>query len=477
MIKRLIGKYKSLTKPLKASLWFMVSSVINKAIAFLTTPFFSRLLTQEEYGIVGLYSTWLVILNIVITLELATGVFNKAMIKFEDDKDGYTSSSLALTTVIIIFFGVIYLLFHKPFDELIGLSPTIIRLMYAEILSTTTWDLFAVRKRFDYEYLEIVIVTILANVFATAFSLFLVIKFPEHRAEARVAGLVITHCLIYSIFYVRIFLRGKTLVNVKYWAYSIKYNLPLIPHYLSQQILNQSDRIMISNLRGNAEAGIYTLAYQVAVVIQIVTNAVHVTFMPWCFQCLRDNEPKKIGKRAFQIELIIGVLCLIFSLFAPEFVLVLGGKTYYSAIYIVPPVSMSVIFLTMYSLFANIEFYYEKTKIVMSASVLAAGINIVLNGLFIPIYGFIAAGYTTLFCYIIYAAVHYYYMLKVCREEELDVPFNGKKMWIVAVGFATLSVGMSIIYKYAVLRITISLISLFSVAGVIAKKKLFFCKQ
>lgn len=441
-----------MTKPLKASLWFIVSNVINKGISFLTIPLFTRLLTQEEYGTISLYSTWVVLLTTIITFNLATGVFNKAMIKYELDRDGYTSSSLCLITVLVTFFSLLYLLFQTLLDKVIGLSSNIIIFIFLEILSTTTWELYAIRQRFEYKYTSIVAVTIIVNLTATAMSYFLVMKFPSHRVEARIAGLVLTHIFTYLFFYFLILYKGKLAYNKEYWKYSLSYNIPLIPHYLSQQVLNQSDRIMIGNICGKPDAAVYSLAYQVAVAMQIITNAVHASFMPWCFQCLRDDELKKIGKRSLQIEIIIGLMCLIFALFAPEFILILGGKTYFFAVYIIPPVSMSVVFMTIYSFFGNIEFYFEKTKVVMFASVVVAMSNVALNAIFIPIYGVVAAGYTTLICYIIYAAVHYLYMLCLCKQNNIANPFEGKKMWGFAILLASISVSISVLYEQNLIR-------------------------
>lgn len=477
MIKQLVREYNEMSKPLKASVWFMASSIINKGIAFLTTPLFARLLTQEEYGMVGVYSTWVVILTIIITFELATGVFNKAMIKYEDDKDGYTSSSLILVTILFFFFFVIYLILRTNINKMIGLPPVMILLMFAEIISTTTWNLYAIRRRFEYEYREIVIVTVVVNIVATSLSFLLVVLNTEHRAEARVAGFVFTYVVVYLFFYIRILLKGKVYINKNYWKYSLCYNLPLIPHYLSQQVLNQSDRIMISYLKGNSDAGLYTLAYQVATVIQLVTNAVHVSFMPWCFQCLKNGESNDIKNRSLQIEILVGILCLTFSLFAPEFIMILGGQSYYSAVYIIPPISMSIVFLTMYSFFANIEFYFEKTKIVMFASVIVAIANVVLNLLFIPMYGFVAAGYTTLLCYILYATVHYGYMVRICKANGIGVPFYGKKMWVAAMVMVFLSISVSVIYQYMIIRWVVAMTSLICTCFFFLRNKNIFTKK
>ncbi len=62
----------------------------------------------------------------------------------------------------------------------------------------------------------------------------------------------------------------------------------------------------------------------------------------------------------------------------------------------------SVFFMFLYPLFANIEFYYEKTKFVMVASCSGALLNILLNYIFIGLYGYYAAGYTTLICYMVF---------------------------------------------------------------------------
>ncbi len=459
----LIKRYKGTSEPLKASLWFMICSVINKGIAFLTTPLFTRMLTQEEYGVVNLYSTWVVLLTIVITLSLATGVYNKAMIKYENDKDGYTSSSLSLITLLVTTFFLLYILFQDVLQELIDLPKTIMVMMFIEILATTTWDLYSIRNRFEYKYKSIVIITITVNVIATLLSLYFVSIFPENRAEARIFGLVVIHTIAYSFLYLKMMIKGKTIFNKEYWLYSAKYNLPLIPHYLSQQILNQSDRIMIGRMCGMRDAGIYSLAYQVAAAMQIVTNAVHVTFMPWCFKCLKNQKGEQIGKRALQIELLIGVICLVFSLFAPEVVLLLGGESYYSAIYIIPPASISIVFLTMYSFFGNIELYFEETKIVMVASLIVAILNIILNWILIGIFGFVAAGYTTLFCYMLYSAIHYHFMKEICKKNNIDNPFNGRQMWMLAGGLAVVSIGVSVIYQYTVIRLISAFVLLFVV--------------
>lgn len=458
MINKIKKKYRDVPLPVKASFWFVIVNIFNKGIAFITTPVFTRIMTQKAYGITSLYNSWFAIISIVATFEFSTGVFNKAMIKYSDDRDSYTSSMLVLTSYITIAIFALYLAFRKRLNTALALDTSMMILMFLEIFFTSAMNFWSIRERFEYRYKQVVIVTLVTNLLATTLSVVLVCNFPGNLAFFKVLGLTIVHVVIYFFVFIKIFHKGRTFINIQYWLYSIKYNLPLLPHYLSQQVLNQSDRIMISNLCGSTQTAKYSLSYQIASIMQLITNAVHVTFMPWTYQKLSNSDYKPIGVRAVQIEILVASASLIFSLFAPEFIMILGGKAYLDAVYIVPPVAMSVLFITIYSFFGNIEFYFEKTQLIMVASCITALVNIILNSVFIPVTGYIAAGYTTMFCYILYAGVHYFFMVKICKDNNIDNPYPGKLMWGIALLFSVVSIMMTAFYKFYLIRYVVILI-------------------
>lgn len=129
-----------------------------------------------------------------------------------------------------------------------------------------------------------------------------------------------------------------------------------------------------------------------------------------------------------------------------------GGKEYSSAIWVVPPVVMSIIFNMLYNLVSNYAFYFEKTKFVMIGTVIVAIVNVILNIIFIQMFGFVAAGYTTLFCYIIYSAIHYCFMMRICKKNNIVTPFNTIKMWGVAFGALTITLMLSSLYNSFIAR-------------------------
>ena len=67
-ISNLVNKYKNISAPVKASLWYTVGSVINKGISLFLTPIFTRILTTAQYGAFSIFQSWVNILIIFTSL-------------------------------------------------------------------------------------------------------------------------------------------------------------------------------------------------------------------------------------------------------------------------------------------------------------------------------------------------------------------------------------------------------------------------
>ena len=259
--KEILRVYKKIPLPAKASMWFVLCSVVQKGIAFITTPIFTRMMSTKEYGLVSVYSSWVSILTVVLTLQLATGVYNKAMIRYEKQRNEYTSSMLFLTTLLISGGLGIFLLFPKQLSNALGMSTSLIIAMFVDLIFSQAMSFWTVRNRFEYEYKDIVGYTIASTFFSTFGSVIAIYLFPEHKAYARIYAMVLVHIVIYSVVYYKIMRAGRKTVWKEAWKYALHYNIPLIPHYLSQQVLNQADRLMINRMCGSAQTAIYTVAY------------------------------------------------------------------------------------------------------------------------------------------------------------------------------------------------------------------------
>ena len=113
MIRKLKKTYQELPQPVKASAWFLICGFLQKGISMLTTPIFTRIMTDEAYGAFSIYNSWLGIIQIIVSLNLAAGVYTRGLVKNEEDQERFSSSMLGLSTTCILIWSVIYVLFHK----------------------------------------------------------------------------------------------------------------------------------------------------------------------------------------------------------------------------------------------------------------------------------------------------------------------------------------------------------------------------
>ena len=143
----------------------------------------------------------------------------------------------------------------------------------------------------------------------------------------------------------------------------------------------------------------------------------------------------------------IASIMIVFITLAPEAIYILAGAKYASAAYVIPPVAGSVVFLFLYTNFANIEFYYDYNKFTMYISMIGAALNIVLNYVFIKMFGYVAAGYTTFVCYLVYCIGHYIFVEHIIKKKFGRHLIDWKYLAILFVLLVVLMILMSLTYK------------------------------
>lgn len=452
MIKKMWIRYNNLPAAVKASIWFVIASIVQKGIAFLTTPIFTRIMSTEDYGTFAVYQSWYTIVLIFTTLNLAGGVFNNGMTKYPEKRDEFLSSLLGLTTVITTIAFILYMVFRDYVNYAFSLDTPYILFMFLQLLFEPAFSLWSAKLRFEYKYKSLIFVIILIAIFTPTTSVICVLL-SHDKALARVASAVLVQVCIYFIIYILTFIKGKSFINRDYWKYALAFNIPLIPHYLSMTILNQSDRLMIQEFCGKGYVAIYSVAYSLSMLMTIVSSAINSSFIPFIYKKMKTEEMGRIRSVSFLLTMIMAGFSILPVFLGPELISILASSSYKEAVWIIPPVSCSVFFIFLYNLFGTIEFYYEKNKFIMLASVIGAALNVLLNYIFIPKFGFVAAGYTTLFCYILFSVAHLLFACKIIYDNKIkELPFDIKKLMGVSFVVLIAMFGLTILYNYLIIR-------------------------
>lgn len=451
-------KYRKLSEPIKAALWYTIANILLKGIALLSTPIFTRILTEEEYGTFSIFQSWYSILIIFTSLNMFLSGYTKGLIKFKNDRDGFTSSLLSLTIFITIIFFLIYLLNTKLWTKFFELPHALMLAMFIELITMPAIEFWSAKQRFDYKYKKYLFVSISSTILSISLGIISVL-IANNKLEVRVFSDVFAKGIFGVALILIIILKGKKIINIRYWKYALLFNIPLLPHYLSNFILSQSDRVMISKIVGNREAAFYSIAYTISTMMNLIITAINNSLVPYIYKAIDKNNIYEINKATAPLILLVAFLSVITMMFAPEIIIVFAGPKYIDAIYIIPPVAASVFFIFLYSLFSTIEYYYQKTRNISIATLICALLNIILNLLFIKLFGYYAAGYTTLICYIVLAILHYIFYKKIAVQKfrKNNNIYSEKIIWISSIGVLIIMIVMTLTYKSIIIRYSLML--------------------
>lgn len=460
-------KVRNLPLGVKASIGYFIASIVTKGIAYLTTPIYTRLLSTAEYGQVDVFLTWLQIFGIVAMFCLHYGVFNNGMLDYKDDRDGFSFSMLVLSNIITVVFGIVLIILYPCISDWLNMSIPLVILMLIVFLFQPAYNLWFTRQRYEMKYKGVMIWSIIAAVISPLFGILaIILSKSENKVYPRLFGAELALVVIYIGFYIYHAKGAKLRINSKYWKYALAFNLPLIPHYLSSYLLNSSDKIMISKLISDSATAYYSVAYAVASIAFIVWTAVNGSLVPYTYEKCKERKFKDINRVVLPLLLLFATACIVVILLAPEVVAIMASKEYSEAIYVIPPIVGGVFFQVQYYIYANVVYYYKKPVYVMIGSVVTTAANIILNYIFINKYGYIAAGYTTLACYLLQAIIDYFAMKKVAGESV----YNMKAISLLSVFIIVVSLGSNALYDYTWPRYVV--LVLIVVAVVSLRKKI-----
>lgn len=455
-MKKLFNYYNKLNIMVKASLWFTICSIIQKGISIITMPIFTRIMTQEEYGKYSIFLTWYNLLLIIVTLNIHSEIFNKGLAEHKESMNKFMVNQIGLATVLTFSFFLIYCFINNIISRITGIPNYLMFFMFLEIWSNTIIGFWLAKNRFEYNYKIIVITIFISSLVTPILGIIAVINF-SYKVEARIISSSIVPFILAIIILFSYKEHGRFFDNKKLWKKTLLLSLPLIPHYLSLVLLNQSDKLMIDYYISTQAAAIYSVAHSAGLIMTIINNSLNSAFVPWLYDKLKTRNYDNIANVTSIISTIV-LLCNILIIWCgPEAIKILSTSQYYNSIWCLIPIAMSVFFFFIYTLFVDIEIYYEKNIYVAIASISATLLNLILNLIFIPKFGYIAAGYTTLISYFMTMIMHFIFTLRIINKKKIMINqlFDFKYLTFLSLLLIISSIIAALLYNYFFARMLV----------------------
>lgn len=162
-----------------------------------------------------------------------------------------------------------------------------------------------------------------------------------------------------------------------------------------------------------AETGVYSLVYNLSMIATVITTSLDGIWVPWFTGKLKERKIREINVLAMDYVHLMTYAMVALILVGPEILKIFADQRYWEGMSIIPPIALANYMIFMYTMYVYIEHYYKKTVYITKNTLIAAGLNVILNFILIPKYGYVAAAYTTLASYFVAFILHSRYAKKI----------------------------------------------------------------
>ena len=321
----------------------------------------------------------------------------------------------------------------------------------------------------ENRYLAKTFLLILPNVLQIAVSVIAICIFAENKLEARMVGSMLGILSCACFVFVKMALDTKKIVVLEYWKYALKISVPSVLSSISYMIMQQSDKIMITSIHGSEETAVYSVAYYIGYALYAVLQATSGVWQAWIYRALDSGKTQNM--KQLQKWYLVSFLIMAFGLFmiAPEVIKLLSPKSYWNFDY-VPPVILGSCLMLLYTFYTTIGLFYKKSGMVSAVVFFSAVVNVILNYLFIPRFGGIAASYTTVVAYFIL------FLLSRTLIQKINPGiYSGKYFAIFLISLVLGGILFLCIYPYTLIRYIVYsvIIMIMGVYVVIKRNEIF----
>lgn len=413
----------SYTKLKKNTIIFLCGSFGAKILSIILLPYYTNILSTEEFGKAELLLT---IVGLLIPLLSCS--FTDAVLRFSMDNTCEKKDVLNWGFIVILFSNLVGILLYPILCLFI--EKNLVPRLYIYMICMSIYGLFS---SFVRGIGKTVIYAIGGLIYTIVYSVSNIVLLSVMKLG--ILGYIdssIIACIVASIYYfifanLKEYLLVSGRKNYLLLREMLKYSIPLIPNNISWWISNSSDKFLIDLYISTSETGLYSIAYRVPNLINTVASVFINAWQLATVENLDKNESKKFYVTVYNIYFKYMVLISAFVILSSKFISkILFSKDFYNAWVFIPALVLAAFFCNLSTFVGGILTAYKSTKIIFVSTTVGAVINIVLNLMVIPFYGGVGAAWTTCISYSIMFGLRIVFLYKnmsisLCKKSRYGV--------------------------------------------------------
>lgn len=441
-INELISK---INLPTKASVAYLGASILGKSIGLITTPFFTRLISRDEYGKLTLYMTILGGASIICSAISSSSAVYRGFKLYENKKGEFVKSTL----LVSIGFSVIISLALFCFLGFFRLDRSLFIPLALQIICDSIVGFSLAKARYYYKYGEVMLINILSSALPALVSLIILGKFGGGFV-VRIYSLLFVSIIVAAWQVIRL-LRSRERISKGIVTNIIKTSMPLLPHSFSVAISGQMDKLFITALMGSAALSSYSVAHSLGISMQFAVTALGASLGPWLIRKIDEGGYERIGEVVSTIFSLFCAIALGLCAISPELMNILAPDSYIDALPAIAPISLSVPlgFLSYVITVGLVQVGRGRYTALISLSSL--GVCFILNYALIPPLGYFGAGLALLLSQAVGVGMGLWFM----RKSDLAKTFLPKRVFSIFLFSIGIAVMLSPFYGFLYLRVFI----------------------
>ncbi len=413
-----MGRFKTLASN---TLIFTICNFTSKLLVFFMLPFYTAVLSKEEFGTSDLIVTIVGLLMPVLSLSVAHGCMRFALDKSNNTREVFTFG------MKVNVLGCLLLVLSTPILMKIGIIKDYVLIFLLLYITHVFQSFFSLFAR-GINKVKLVGVAGVASSFIVVFAN-LILLFVFHFG---VKGYLWSMVISYLSSCVVLFWGGKMQV---YFTSSRNrlldkeityYSLPLIPNSLSWWINHSANRLILNHYCGVADVGLYSAASKMPSIIDTFRG---IFVQAWQLSTITEYEKKDSANffasmyRAYNLFIIL--LCSFLVMFSQLLAHILYSSDFFEAWLFTPYLLVGVVFASLVAYYSPFYLAHKKTKILFYSTFAGAVITIVFNLLLIPCMGIMGAALTSVISNLII-----YLWLHIDSAKYMDYKVNNVRYYI-----------------------------------------------
>ena len=390
-------------------------TIVGRLLNYLLVPLYTggSAFSKAEYGVLSELYAWVAFLIILLPLGMETAFFR--YINKHEDKDEIFRNTFATVITFSSIFFLIILLFSSSIASGMGYpdhSEFVITLaLVVTVDALTALPMAKLRaeqkaKKFSVIHFSAIAVNIIFNL------VIILILFDHIEALTAIWLILIANLLASSMKVIgtyRDFLNLKWQLNKALIREMLLYSFPLVLAGFAGIINETLDRVMMkpllvgsgsSNEYALEQVGIYSACYKLAMIVTIFLQAYRYAAEPFFFAQSKNKDKFKMYIKI--MNYFVAAVCVVFlgvTLNIDIFKHFIRNSEFWEGLGVVPILLIANVFLGVY---INQSIWYKlsgQTKFGAYIAIGGASLTIIINLIFIPMYGYWASAWATLIVY------------------------------------------------------------------------------